>query len=179
MKHWFYHGESESYFLESEDYTEESGEEVFKLDYTEEIDEKMVIKLHTRDGFRNRFISTNFEVVKPKINNWSNLLSKVRSIYDSWNLKVKHATDEYVNLPNTPDIDDILHWVFSKKKSLFELNELLSFFGENRRNLIENSINILITKDVILGYSFQDGNILQDWQYAETDKFSINVNYNG
>lgn len=179
MKYWHYHSASDTYFLEVEDYQNSDGEDVVKLKYDESIDELTIEKLHRRDSLKNNFSITDGEVVKPKITNWANILNKVRNVYDSSDLKVKHATDEYVNLPQSPEADDLLHHIFSKKKSLFTLQELIELFGQHRRELIENSLSWLIDKGILLGYSFQDDNILKDWNYAETDKFSINVNYNG
>jgi hypothetical protein len=179
MKKWFYHANSNTYFLENEDFKTNDGEEVNILEYGEEIDENMVEKMHNRDCMISRFSSTDGEVTKPKISNWADIQNKLRSIYDPWDLKVKHATDEYINLPNSPEPDDMLHYIFTKKKSLFTVGELVDAFGEHRTNIIESAISWLIDKNILLGYSYQDGEFLSDWKYALTDNICINVNYNG
>lgn len=177
MECWYYHAESDSYFLEKEDYSDPSGHDVYKLDFDSSMDEQMVRKYHRRQSLKNRFMSTNGEITKPKITNWADLSLKFRNLYDAWNVKVKHATNEYINLPQSPEADDILHFIFSKKKSLFELRELLDLFGDNKREFAENTINWLLDESVLLGYSFQDENFSDEWNFSETDKFSINVNY--
>jgi len=178
MKYWFVHDPSDTYFLEDRNYVDERGDTIF-LNYDESVSENEIEKLHRRDILKARFVDG--EVTKPKINNWTDILSKVRNIYDSWNLKVKHATEEYINLPYAPEPDDLLHFIFSKRKSLFLLSELIDVFGNQRRETIENSVTWLLDKQILLGYPYQneDEDILPEWNYSETDKFCINVNYNG
>jgi len=179
MKVWFLHDPSSTFFLEDENYTDDKGD-VIKLGYGESVGENEIEKLYRRDAMKSRFSSTNGEVTKPKINNWTDVLNKLRNIYDSWNMKVKHATEEYVNLPHAPEPDDLIHYIFSKRKSLFDLAELLEFFGD-RRDMVESSITWLLDKQIILGYGYQneDEDVSPEWDYSITDKFCINVNYNG
>jgi len=63
--------------------------------------------------------------------------------------KVKHVTGEYVNMKNAPDPSDILYYMISKKKKKIVVEELISFFGQDKTEIINLSINELLGQSIL------------------------------
>jgi hypothetical protein len=66
---------------------------------------------------------------------------------DLKDLKLKHATGTYKNLPNVGS-DDIVYYSHSKKKT-FTIDDLTKFFGVEKMESIEKSLGELINSDII------------------------------
>lgn len=64
-------------------------------------------------------------------------------IIDYDDLKVKHISGEYVNLPSAPEPDDILYWCKSKKKKIFTTDDMTKTFGEEKMEQITKSLEFL------------------------------------
>lgn len=64
-------------------------------------------------------------------------------IIDYKDLKVKHLTEEYQNLPSAPEPDDILYFCKSKKRKIFTKQDLIDFFGVEKTEIIDKSLKFL------------------------------------
>ena len=64
-------------------------------------------------------------------------------LIDYNDLKVKHLSGEYMNLPSAPEPDDILYWCKSKKKKIFTTSDMIKMFGEEKLEQIEKTMEFL------------------------------------
>lgn len=62
---------------------------------------------------------------------------------DKKDLKVKHASGQYVNLPSAPEPDDILYYAMVKKKKVISRKDMTAFFGEDKIKIMESSLGVL------------------------------------
>lgn len=58
-------------------------------------------------------------------------------------LKVKHASGEYPKLPSAPEPEDIVYFMFQKKKKITTVDELSDFFGNDKLPTIYDSLGWL------------------------------------
>ena len=80
-------------------------------------------------------------------------------IIDYKDLKIKHLTGEYQNLPSAPEPDDVLYHCKVKKLKIFTKQNLIEFFGPEKESIIDSSIKFLDFENLI--------------QKVEDDKYQI------
>lgn len=65
-------------------------------------------------------------------------------LIDYSDLKVKHVSGEYVNLPSSPEPDDVLYWCHVNKQKTFTNDELIDVFGgTHKMEIIDKSLEFL------------------------------------
>ncbi len=57
--------------------------------------------------------------------------------------KIKHATGIYLNLPDSPNTEDIIYYLKSKKLKTFKTTDLITVFGESKREKVLECISEL------------------------------------
>lgn len=57
--------------------------------------------------------------------------------------KVKHCSEQYMNMPSSPEPDDILYWCKSKKKQIFTTHDLIKTFGLDKLEQINKTMEWL------------------------------------
>lgn len=65
-------------------------------------------------------------------------------LVDKKDLKVKHATGQYLNLPSAPEPDDIIYYMISKKKYMLGIQDLINVSGESKSEMVKNSVDWLV-----------------------------------
>ncbi len=64
-------------------------------------------------------------------------------ILNELDLKVKHLSEQYMNLPSAPEPDDILYWCKSNKKKIFNTHDLIKVFGIEKLEQIDKTLEYL------------------------------------
>jgi hypothetical protein len=64
-------------------------------------------------------------------------------LVDFDDLKIKHLTGEYQFMPSAPEPEDVIYYCYQKKKKIFTMAELIEFFGEEKTEIIKESIKHL------------------------------------
>lgn len=67
---------------------------------------------------------------------------KYEELVDQKDLKIKHASGEYVNMVEV-EPDDIVFLILSKGKKRLKYSEVNKFFGEEKKESLESSIQYL------------------------------------
>lgn len=97
------------------------------------------------------------------------------TIIDFSDLKVKHLSEQYMNLPSAPEPDDILYWCKSKKKKQFNTHDLIRVFGADKLEQIEKTMQWLdfnnYTK-ILDKEQWIDPESMQWFFHPESDSFS-------
>lgn len=65
------------------------------------------------------------------------------AIIDYDDPKVKHCSEQYMNMPSAPEPDDILYWCKSKKKKVFTTHDLIKVFGMDKLEQIDKTMEWL------------------------------------
>lgn len=71
-------------------------------------------------------------------------MKNYEKLVDQNDLKIKHATGEYVNLSSV-EPDDIIFFMLSKNKKKMKASDIVKFFGEEKEEATVASINFLIS----------------------------------
>lgn len=71
------------------------------------------------------------------------------ALIEKKDLKVKHLSGEYMNLPSAPEPEDIVYYMVSKKKKQITKEDLVEFFGEEKNEIINQSLEWLEHNNMI------------------------------
>jgi len=72
------------------------------------------------------------------------LFEKYKDVIDQSNLKIKHMTGQYVNLPNAPQPDDVLYLFLKGAKKILPIDTIAREFGEDRIRETRAAVNALV-----------------------------------
>lgn len=75
-------------------------------------------------------------------------MKNFEKLVDQNDLKIKHATGEYVNLSSV-EPDDIVFFMLSKNKKKMKSSDIIKFFGEDKKETTITSIDFLVSDNCV------------------------------